>query len=91
MLPRRLGRDIDIREVRAVADLARAEEWDDICSAVVPSLQEKNGLVKHVAQDIEHVAHDIKQVRLSPVVLIGLAGIVALGVVLAKRRISSVV
>ena len=43
MLPHRLGRDIDIREVRAVTDLARAEEWDDILSAVLPSL-DKTGL-----------------------------------------------
>jgi hypothetical protein len=41
VLPRRLGRDIDIREVRAVADLARVEDWDDIFSVVLERLQDK--------------------------------------------------
>ena len=44
MLPHLIGSDIDLTIVRAVADLARAEEWDDIVSTVLPSLQDKTGL-----------------------------------------------
>jgi predicted small secreted protein len=86
-------------EVRAVADLARAEEWDDIYSVAVPSLQEKN-CFGHVGQDIKHIGHDIKdighdikhlgqyvnQVRLSHLMLIGLAGIVGVAALVTKHR-----
>ena len=82
MLPRRLGRDIDIRDVRAVADLARAEEWDDVYSAVLQSLQEKTGLVKVS----DKFGQRVKQVGLSPLALIGVAVIVGVTAVVTKRR-----
>ena len=82
MLPDRIGYDIDIREVRAVADLARAEEWDDVYSAVLRSLQEKTGLAK--VSDKVH--QRVKQVGLSPLALIGLAVIVGVTAVVAKGR-----
>ena len=82
MLPHRLGRDIDIREVRAVTDLARAEEWDDILSAVLPSL-DKTGL----ASISDKFGQRIKQVGMSRyIALIGLAGIVGVAAVLGKHR-----
>jgi hypothetical protein len=41
VLPRFIGRDVDLKEVRAVADLARLENWDDIWHAVLPRLQDE--------------------------------------------------
>ena len=77
MLPHRLGSDIDLTIVRAVADLARAEEWDDIFSTVFPRLQDKTGLAS--------VSN--KLAILSPyLAIIGLAGVVAVAAVAVKHR-----
>jgi hypothetical protein len=73
---------MDFRDVRAVADLARAEEWDDVYSAVLRSLQEKTGLAKVS----DKVRQRVKQVGLSPLALIGLAVIVGVTAVVAKGR-----
>ena len=82
MRPNIIGSDMGFRDVRAVADLARAEEWDDVYSAVLESLQEKTGLAK--VSDKFH--QRVKQVGLSPLALIGLAVFVGASAVLAKRR-----
>jgi len=77
VLPHLIGFDIDLTIVRAVADLARAEEWDDIFSTVLPSLQDKTGWA----------SISNKLAIMSPyLALIGLAGIVGVAAVLAKRR-----
>ena len=82
MLPHLIGFDVDLTIVRAVTDLARAEDWDDIFSTMLPSLQDKTGLA----------SISNKLAILSPyLALLGLAGIVAVTAVVAKRRISSVV
>ena len=92
MRPHTIRNDMPFTEVRAVADLARAEEWDDIYSVAVPSLQEEN-CFGHVGQDIKHIGHDIKhlgqyfnQVRLSHLMLIGLAGIVGVAALVTKHK-----
>ena len=77
-----IGSHMDFRDVRAVADLARAEEWDDVYSAVLRSLQEKTGLAKVS----DKVRQRVKQVGLSPLALIGLAVIVGVTAVVAKGR-----
>ena len=74
MLPHLIGSDIDLTIVRAVADLARAEEWDDIFSNMLPSLQDKTGLAS--------VSN--KLAVLSP--YLALFSVVAVAAVLVKRR-----
>ena len=74
MLPHLIGSDIDLTIVRAVADLARAEEWDDIVSTVLPSLQDKTGLAS--------VSN--KLAILSP--YLALIGLVAVAAVVIRRR-----
>ena len=77
MLPHLIGSGIDLTIVRAVADLARAEEWDDIVSTVLPSLQDKTGLAS--------VSNKLG--NLSPyLAIIGLAGVVGVAALVAKRR-----
>ena len=82
MRPHIIGSDMSFRDVRAVADLARAEEWDDVYSAVLRSLQDKTGL----ARASDKVRQRIKKVGLSPLALIGLAVIVGVTAVVAKHR-----
>ena len=77
MRPHIIGSDMGFRDVRAVTELARAEEWDDIFSNVLPSLQDKTGWA----------SISNKLAIMSPyLALIGLAGIVGVAAVLAKRR-----
>ena len=79
MLPHIIGCDLDLTEVRAVADLARAEEWDDIFSAVFPRLQDKRESVMRSVSN--------KLTIVSPyLALIGLAGVVASAALAFKRR-----
>ena len=87
MLPPRLGRDIDIREVRAVADLARAEEWDDIFSVVLARLQEKTPRDEVTFRESVMRSVSNKLTIVSPyLALIGLAGVVASAALAFKRR-----
>jgi len=74
VLPHLIGSDIDLTIVRAVADLARAEEWDDIFSTVLPSLQDKTGLA----------SISNKLAVLSP--YLALTGFVAVVWIVAKRK-----
>jgi hypothetical protein len=80
--PHIIGSKMGFRDVRAVADLARAEEWDDIYSAVLPTLRHKTGL----SRASDKVRQRIKQVGLSPLALIGLAGIVGVTALVVNRR-----
>jgi hypothetical protein len=41
VLPKLIGRGIDLTKVRAIADLAREENWEDIYFAVLAELQDK--------------------------------------------------
>ena len=78
MLPHRLGRDVNIGEVRAVADLARAEEWDDIFSVVLERLQDKTPR--------ESVSNKLAIV--SPyLALIGLVSVVSAAVAFRRRKV----
>jgi hypothetical protein len=88
VLPDRLGRDIDIREVRAVADLARAEEWDDIFSTVLARLQDKTP--HHEVTSTESVTRIVsnKLAIVSPyLALIGLVGVVSAAVAFRRRKV----
>ena len=87
MLLHRLGSDIDIREVRAVADLARAEEWDDIFSAVLARLEDKTP--HHEVASRESVIRNVsdKLAILSPyLALIGLFSVVSAAVAFRHRK-----
>ena len=74
MRPHIIGSKMGFRDVRAVADLARAEEWDDIFSTVLPSLQDKTGLA----------SISNKLAVLSP--YLALIGFVAVVWIVAKRK-----
>ena len=87
MLPHRLGRDIDIREVRAVADLARAEEWEDIFSVVLAKLQDKTPHPEVTSRESMRRIVPSKLAILSPyLVLIGLVGVVSAAVAFRHRK-----
>ena len=74
MLPHLIGSDIDLTIVRAVTDLARAEDWDDIFSTMLPSLQDNTGLA----------SISNKLAILSP--YLALIGLVAVAAVVIRRR-----
>jgi len=87
VLPPRLGRDIDIREVRAVADLARAEEWDDIFSVVLARLQEKTPRDEVTFRESVMRSVSNKLAIVSPyLALIGLVSVVSAAVAFRRRN-----
>ena len=87
MLPHRLGRDIDIREVRAVADLARTEEWDDIFSVVLARLQEKTPRDEVTFRESVMRSVSNKLAIVSPyLALIGLVSVVSAAVAFRRRN-----
>ena len=70
---------MDFTEVRAIADLARTEEWDDIFSAVLERLQDKREKAMRTVSN--------KLATLSPyLALIGVAGIVGASALVTERR-----
>ena len=78
-----IGSHMDFRDVRAVADLARAEEWDDVYSSVIPTLREKTGL----SRASDKVRQRMKQAGLSPyLALIGLVSVVSAAVAFRRRK-----
>ena len=88
MLPHRLGRDIDIREVRAVTDLARTEEWDDIFSVVLARLQDKTQPDKVTSRESMIRSVSNKLTIVSPyLALIGLVSVVSAAVAFRRRRV----
>ena len=88
MLLHRLGSDIDIREVRAVADLARAEEWDDIFSVVLARLQEKTPRDEVTFRESVMRSASNKLAIVSPyLALIGLVSVVSAAVAFRRRRV----
>ena len=76
MLPHLIGFDVDLTIVRAVTDLARAEDWDDIFSTVLPSLQDKT-----VWASVSN-----KLVVLSP--YLALISVVAVAAIVVKRKLT---
>ena len=79
MRPHIIGSNMDFTEIRAVADLARTEEWDDIFSAVLERLEDKR------ENAIRAVSN--KLATLSPcLALIGVAVIVGVSAAAANRR-----
>ena len=87
MLPHIIGCDMNLTQVRAVADLARAEEWDDIFSAVLARLQDKTP--RHEVMSRENVMRNVsnKLTTLSPyLALIGLVSVVSAAVAFRRRK-----
>ena len=88
MLPHIIGCDIELTEVRAVADLARVEEWDDVFSAVLARLQDKTP--HHEVTSRESVIRVVsnKLAILSPyLALIGLVSVVSAAVAFRRRKV----
>ena len=77
-LPHLIGYDIDLTIVRAVADLARLEEWDDMFSAVLARLQNETPQDEVTSRESVRPSVSNKLAILSPyITLIGVAGAVA--------------
>ena len=88
MLPHIIGCDMDLTEVRAVADLARVEEWDDVFSAVLAGLQDKTP--RHEVAPRESAIRSVsnKLAILSPyLALIGLVSVVSAAVASRRRKV----
>jgi hypothetical protein len=78
---------MDFTEVRAIADLARMEEWDDIFSVVLARLQDRTP--RHEVTSRENVMHSVpnKSAIVSPyLALIGLVGVVSAAAIASRRR-----
>jgi LPXTG-motif cell wall-anchored protein len=88
VLPDLIGRDVDLREVRAVADLARLENWHDISFFVLPRIRDKTP--HHEVASRGSMRHIVKKLAiLSPyLALIGLVSVVS-GALVFRRRKSS--
>ncbi len=89
VLPRYIGRDVNLKEVRAVADLARFENWDDILHFVLPRLQDETP--RHEAASKESMRRIVsrKLAKLSPcLALIGLVSVVLAAVAFRRRKSS---
>ena len=88
MLPNLIGRDVDLREVRAVADLARLENWGDISRAVLPRIRDKTP--HHEVASRESTRHIVNKLAiLSPyLALIGLVSVVSAAVAFRRRKSS---
>jgi hypothetical protein len=88
VLPRLIGRDIDLTKVRAITDLARLEDWEDIYFAVLAELQDKTphrGVTS--GESMRRIVSN-KLTALSPyLVLIGLFGVVSLAVASRRRKV----
>ena len=86
MLPHLIGSDVDPTEVRAVADLARLEEWDDVFFAVLARLHDR---APHL-ESIERVRRSVsnKLVIVSPyLALIGLVSVISAAVAFRRRKV----
>ena len=89
MLPHLIGRNIDLRKVRAVADLARLENWDDIYFVVLAKLQDKTPHPEVTSRVSMRRIVPNKLAILSPyLVLIGLVGVVSAAVAFRHRKVS---
>jgi hypothetical protein len=87
VLPHIIGCDMNLTQIRAVADLARAEEWDDIFSAVLARLEDKTP--HHEVASRESVIRNVsdKLAILSPyLALIGLFSVVSAAVAFRHRK-----
>ena len=86
MLPHIIGCDMNLTQIRAVADLARAEEWDDIFSAVLARLEDKTP--HHEVTPKESMRHSVNKLAiLSPyLALIGLVSVVSAAVAFRRRK-----
>ncbi len=88
MLPYRIGRDVDLKEVRAVADLARLENWEDISHAVLPRIRDKTP--HHEVASRESMRHSVNKstILTTCLGLIGLVSVVSAAVAFRRRKSS---
>ncbi|MGP8070899.1 MAG: hypothetical protein ACLP5V_13525 [Candidatus Bathyarchaeia archaeon] len=85
--PRYIGRDVNLKEVRAVADLARFENWDDILHAVLPSLQDETPRHEVTSKESMRRIVSNKLAILSPyLALIGLVSVVIAAASFRRRK-----
>ncbi len=89
VLPRYIGRDVNLTEVRAVADMARLENWDDILHAVLPRLQDRTPRHEVTSKESMRRIVSNKLAILSPyLALIGLVSVVLAAVAFGRRKSS---
>ena len=88
MLPHMIGCDMDLTEVRAVADLARTEEWEDIFSVVLARLQDKTQPDEVTSRESMIRSVSNKLTIVSPyLALIGLVSVVSAAVAFRRRKV----
>ena len=88
MLPHMIGCDMDLTEVRAVADLARTEEWEDIFSVVLARLQDKTPPDEVTSRESVIRSVSNKLTIVSPyLALIGLVSVVSAAVAFRRRKV----
>jgi hypothetical protein len=88
MLPHMIGCDMDLTEVRAVADLARTEEWEDIFSVVLARLQDKTPRDEVTSRESVIRSVSNKLTIVSPyLALIGLVSVVSAAVAFRRRKV----
>ena len=88
MLPNMIGCDMDLTEVRAVADLARTEEWEDIFSVVLARLQDKTPRDEVTSRESVIRSVSNKLTIVSPyLALIGLVSVVSAAVAFRRRKV----
>jgi hypothetical protein len=86
MLPNLIGRDIDLTKVRAIADLARLEDWEDIYFAVLAELQDKTPHHEVTPRESMRRIVPNKLSILPYLVLVGLVGVVSAAVAFRRRK-----
>jgi hypothetical protein len=83
-----IGCDMDLTEVRAVADLARTEEWEDIFSVVLARLQDKTPRDEVTSRESVIRSVSNKLTIVSPyLALIGLVSVVSAAVAFRRRKV----
>jgi len=88
VLPHMIGCDMDLTEVRAVADLARTEEWEDIFSVVLARLQDKTPRDEVTSRESVIRSVSNKLTIVSPyLALIGLVSVVSAAVAFRRRKV----
>lgn len=89
MLPHLIGRDVNLKEVRAVADLAREENWDDILYAVLPRLQDETPRHEVTSKEsMRRIVSNKLAILVPYLALIGLVSVVSAAVAFRRRKSS---
>jgi hypothetical protein len=86
VLPKLIGRQIDLTKVRAIADLARLEGWEGIYFAVLAEPQDKTPHHEVTSRESMRRIVPDKLSILPYLVLIGLVGVVSAAFAFRRRK-----